>query len=73
MKGISASNAIIRFVADFLRTTDGVLILSSEREKVLRVLNDYNLNAFSLFGSQESLLETMWLREYTLKKDMWQP
>ncbi|HEY1529046.1 MAG TPA: FRG domain-containing protein [Candidatus Angelobacter sp.] len=46
-------------------------LLSSEREKVLRLLNDYNLNAFSLFGSQESLLETMWFREYVLKKDTW--
>jgi hypothetical protein len=41
---------------------------SSEREKILGVLNDYNLNAFSLFGSEESLLETMWLREHVLRK-----
>ena len=39
-------------------------IPSSEREKVLGILSDYNLNAFSLFGSEESLLETMWFREY---------
>lgn len=43
-------------------------LLSSEREKVLRSLSDYNLNAFSLFGSEESLLETMWLREHVLRK-----
>jgi hypothetical protein len=42
---------------------------SSEREKVLRDLNEYNLNAFSLFGSDESLLETMWAREFLLRKD----
>jgi hypothetical protein len=36
---------------------------SSERLKVLRLLDDYNLNASSLFGSEESLLETMWFRE----------
>jgi len=41
---------------------------SSERKKVLAVLNDYNLNAFSLFGSEESLLETMWFREYVLRQ-----
>jgi hypothetical protein len=41
---------------------------STERENVLRMLNDYNLNAFSLFGSEESLLETMWLREYILRE-----
>jgi hypothetical protein len=40
---------------------------STERLSVLRLLNDYNLNAFSLFDSEESLLETMWFREYVLK------
>jgi hypothetical protein len=35
----------------------------SEREKVLRELNDYNLNAFSLFGSPESLMESLFVRE----------
>jgi len=50
---------------DFLWKFD---IPSSERNKVLRILNDYNLNAFSLFGSEESLLETMWLREYVLRR-----
>jgi hypothetical protein len=49
---------------DFLWKFD---LPSSERTKVLGVLNDYNLNAFSLFGSEESLLETMWLREYELR------
>jgi len=44
-----------------------ITIPSAERETVLRVLNDYNLNAFSLFGSEESLVETMWLREYVLR------
>jgi hypothetical protein len=45
-----------------------ITIPSEERETVLRVLNDYNLNAFSLFGSEESLVETMWLREYVLRE-----
>jgi hypothetical protein len=39
-------------------------IPSTERDKVLGILSDYNLNAFSLYGSEESLLETMWYREY---------
>jgi len=43
---------------------------SSEREKVLKSLNDYNLNAFSLFGSEESLLEAMWHREYILREPL---
>jgi len=42
-------------------------IPSSERVTVLRELDSYNLNAFSLFDSEEALLETLWLREYTLK------
>jgi hypothetical protein len=34
----------------------------TERLKVLRILDTYNLNAFSLFDSEESLMETMALR-----------
>jgi hypothetical protein len=41
---------------------------STERGKVLSALSDYNLNAFSLFGSEESLLETLWLREHVLRQ-----
>jgi FRG domain len=40
---------------------------STERASVLRLLDDYNLNAFSLFDNEETLLETMWFREYVLK------
>jgi FRG domain len=40
---------------------------SSERVPVLSLLQDYNLNAFSLFDSEESLLETMWFREQVLR------
>ncbi|HWA90223.1 MAG TPA: FRG domain-containing protein [Rhizomicrobium sp.] len=39
-------------------------IASSERAKVLKSLDEHNLNAFSLFGSEESLMETLTLREY---------
>lgn len=35
----------------------------TERLKVLRLLDGYNLNAFSLFESQESLMETLALRK----------
>jgi hypothetical protein len=52
---------------DFLCKFD---LPSSERDRVLRVLNDYNLNAFSLFGSEESLLETMWFREYVCREPL---
>jgi len=37
-------------------------IPSTERLKVLRLLDDHNLNAFSLFGSEESLMETIAIR-----------
>ena len=50
---------------DFLWKFD---LPSKERIEVLRLLNDYNLNAFSLFDSEETLLETMWFREYILKR-----
>jgi hypothetical protein len=39
------------------------VIPAAERIKVLRLLEEYNLNAFSLFGSEESLLETLAIRE----------
>lgn len=35
----------------------------SDRLKVLKQLDHYNINALSLFGSKESLMETMALRE----------
>jgi hypothetical protein len=35
----------------------------SERTRVLKILDSYNLNAFSLFDSEESLMETMATRE----------
>jgi FRG domain len=50
---------------DLLWTFD---IPSSERPRVLQKLDEYNLNSFSLFGSDESLLESMWTREYLLKR-----
>lgn len=43
---------------------------SSERISILKSLDEYNLNAFSLFDSQETLLETMWLREQTFEKGL---
>jgi hypothetical protein len=43
-------------------------IPSSERPKILRMLEEYNINAYSLFGSEESLMDTMWMREYGLGK-----
>jgi FRG domain-containing protein len=40
---------------------------SSESSKVLRMMDEYNLNAFSLYDSEETLLETMWFREHVLR------
>ncbi len=40
---------------------------TSEGVDVLRSLDEHNLNAFSLFDSEETLLETMWIREHILK------
>jgi|ERR1039458_2759419 hypothetical protein len=37
-------------------------IPSTERLKVLKLLDEHNLNAFSLFGTEESLMETMAIR-----------
>ncbi len=57
----------------FARNDDGqdllwkFIIPSSERIKVLRKLDMYNINAYSLFGSEDSLIETIALREFLLK------
>jgi len=42
-------------------------IPASERQKVLERLQQYNINAFSLFGSEESLMETLSLRDLFLR------
>ena len=42
-------------------------IPSTERLKVLKYLDNFNLNAYSLFGSEESLMETMAIRELDLR------
>jgi hypothetical protein len=48
-----------------------------ERLKVLKLLDAHNLNAFSLFGTEESLVETMAIRELessrTNVEGFWQP
>jgi hypothetical protein len=57
----------------FRRNTGGQDILtkfvipSSERIKVLKRLEEYNLNALSLFGSEESLLETLAVRQFDFR------
>ena len=43
-------------------------IPSSERVKVLEKLDNYNINSFALFGSEDSLVSTMALREFFLNK-----
>jgi hypothetical protein len=42
-------------------------IPASERVKVLHFLDKFNLNAFSLFDSEESLMETLAFRGIDLK------
>jgi hypothetical protein len=41
----------------------------SERAKVLKSLDQHNLNAFSLFGSEESLMDTMAIRTWHFGED----
>jgi FRG domain len=45
-------------------------IPAAERPKVLRLLDAYNLNAFSLFGSEESMMETLAIREFHWDEDI---
>jgi hypothetical protein len=41
----------------------------TERAKVLRLLDEYNLNAFSLFSSEESMMETLALRQFCFEEN----
>ncbi len=43
-------------------------IPSTERSKVLKKLEEYNINSFALFGTEESLMSTMAMREIYLGK-----
>ena len=40
---------------------------ADERRKVLKTLDTYNINAYSLFRSEESLMETVFIREHLCK------
>ena len=46
-----------------------ITIPAAERAKVLKELNDYNVNSFSLFGSEESLMDTLATREFCLVQE----
>src|SRR5260221_6460442 len=39
-----------------------------EQSEVLKILDSHNINAYSLFGSEESLMETEFLRGFFLKQ-----
>ena len=45
-----------------------IIIPAGERLKVLTELDSYNLNAFSLFDSEEHLMQTLAFREFDLKQ-----
>jgi FRG domain len=44
-----------------------ISVPASERVKVLSLLDRYNLNAYSLFGSEESLMDTLAFRHFDVK------
>ncbi|MCB9978431.1 MAG: FRG domain-containing protein [Rhodospirillales bacterium] len=43
----------------------GYRIPKTERQKVLTYLDQYNLNAFTLFGTEDALMETIAFREFS--------
>jgi hypothetical protein len=60
-----------QYVVDHPRPGQDLLwrfdISNDERIPILKYLDGYNLNAYSLFDSEETLLETLWLREHIFK------
>lgn len=45
-----------------------ITLPATERTKVLGLLDEYNLNAFSLFESEDSMMEMLAVREFDFKK-----
>jgi len=45
------------------------VIPATESSKALKKLDSYNINAYSLFASEESLMETIAVREFILRKN----
>lgn len=45
-----------------------ITLPTTERTRVLRLLDEYNLNAFSLFESEDSMMETLAVREFDFEK-----
>ncbi len=45
-------------------------IPASEKRKALKELDEYNLNGFSLFGSEESMMETLATREFVFTDEI---
>jgi len=45
-----------------------IIIAASERKTVLKYLDQHNVTGFSLFHSDESLMETLAIREFTLRR-----
>jgi hypothetical protein len=46
---------------------------SCERDKILKRLDEFNLNAYSLFGSEDALMETIESRELAVYEDNLRP
>jgi hypothetical protein len=42
---------------------------NTECPKILKTLNQYNLNSYSLFGTEESLAESLSAREFVIRAD----
>ena len=46
-----------------------ITIPAAERVKVLQELDEYNLNSYSLFGSEEGLMDTLATREFCFPQE----
>lgn len=46
-----------------------ITVPASERGKVLWELGEYNVNSFSLFGSEESLMDTLAAEEFSFPQE----
>ena len=44
-----------------------IILPAKDRKKALKYLEDHNINHFSLFGSEDSLITTMAVNDFDLK------
>lgn len=74
VKGVGSDQVFSRHEEAIASGGDGqdriikIVISGAERAAALRELDQFNLNAYSLFGTDDSLIQTIWAREALFRR-----